>query len=247
MKVLAITQARTGSSRLPGKVLKTVNGKTLLQLHLERASKSRLIDTLVVATTIEPTDTAIFELAKDLSFPTFRGSESDVLDRYYQAARQYSPDYVVRITSDCPLIDADLIDSVIAKTIDSGSDYGSNCIVRTYPIGTDVEVFRFIVLEDAWRMSRLQSQREHVTPYIVTNSDCCGGKLFKATSVTSEVDYSNFRLTVDYAEDFDLVSVLVDQLGASCGWFSYIDYLMKNPDTFAINRHRTPVNKSSSL
>lgn len=235
VKVLAITQARTGSSRLPGKVLKAVTGKTLLQVHLERIDRSSLIDKVVVATTVGPADVAIADLAANLGFASFRGSETDVLDRYYQAARQYAPDYVVRITSDCPLIDPALVDDVIQAAFDTNADYASNTLDRTYPDGTDAEVFKFGVLERAWREASEQRQREHVTPYIIEHSDQRDGSEFDAVSVKGNGDFSQFRLTIDYPEDFELFSLLVAELGTDRTWRDYVDYLVQHPEAYAIN------------
>jgi spore coat polysaccharide biosynthesis protein SpsF len=236
MRILAITQARTGSSRLPGKVLKTIAGKTLLQIHLDRLSRTRLVEKIVVATTVEPADTAIAELVSGLGCEYFRGSEMDVLDRYYQAARVYEPEYIVRVTSDCPLIDPAVVDDVITALIASGSDYASNCFDRTFPDGMDAEAFRFSALERAWQEASIQRQREHVTPYIVENSDQRGGNLFHAASVRYGEDFSGFRLTIDYPEDFALLQVLVGRLGPDLGWRSYADFLAQNPDVFGINQ-----------
>jgi spore coat polysaccharide biosynthesis protein SpsF len=150
MKIIAITQARCGSTRLPNKVLKKINGETLLSIHLSRILKSKKIDQLLVATTTEPADGAIEEVAKSMGLPYYRGSVSNVLDRYYQAAKPHHPDWVVRLTSDCPLIDAGLIDKIIDKAIELDVDYCSNTLDPTYPDGMDAEVFKYSALEKAW-------------------------------------------------------------------------------------------------
>src|SRR6185295_7583993 len=133
MKIIAITQARFGSSRLPGKILKEIKGKSLLQIHLERAQRSKLIDRLIVATTEEPESEVIFSIADKLKLKSYKGSLNDVLDRYYQVAKNENPDYVVRITSDCPLIDAAVMDKVIEKCISGQYDYCSNTLIPTFP------------------------------------------------------------------------------------------------------------------
>src|SRR5690242_17368237 len=140
MKVLAITQARTGSTRLPGKVLKEIAGKTLLEIHLERILHSKLIDKLVVATTLEKEDDEIVKVAERANVSHYRGSLENVLDRFYQAAKIYQPEWVVRLTSDCPLIDANLIDQVIVFAMNNDVDYCSNTLVPTFPDGIDIEV-----------------------------------------------------------------------------------------------------------
>lgn len=236
VRVLAITQARTGSTRLPGKVLKMVDGKTVLQVHLERLRRSRLIDRVVVATTVEPRDHLIAEHASLLGFGWYKGSEADVLDRYYRAAQEHAPEYVVRVTSDCPLIDPDLVDHVVTAAIDSEVDYASNTVNRTYPVGTDTEVVRFTALERAWREATERPHREHVTPYIINNAGSAGRALFTATQVMSSTNYSQFRLTIDYPEDFELFTALIRQLGSHHGWKTYTDHLIENQDLYALNR-----------
>lgn len=240
MNILAITQARTGSSRLPNKVLKTVADKTLLEIHLDRLNKSRRIDKIIVATTWEPADAVIAELATTLGFEAYRGSEQDVLDRYYQAALPHEPDYVVRVTSDCPLVDPELVDDIIKAAVDGNMDYASNTLDRSFPDGTDVEIFKFSALRDAWQNASLQSEREHVTPYIIRNSDQRGGQTYRAISVRGPDDYSTFRLTVDYNEDFALIEELIARLGVHKTWRRYCDFLSQHPDISAINmRHST--------
>jgi glutamate-1-semialdehyde aminotransferase/spore coat polysaccharide biosynthesis protein SpsF (cytidylyltransferase family) len=235
MKIIAITQARYGSTRLPGKVMKVVNGKTLLQLHLERASRSRKIDEFIVATTIEIEADGIVELAAGLGYKAFRGSIEDVLDRYYQAAKKESPDYVVRITSDCPLIDAQLIDEVIERCVEGDYDYCANTLAPTYPDGMDVEVMKFSALETAWKGAELISEREHVTPYIRKHSSFCEGLLFKSCSITGAIDYSKFRLTVDEDSDFVLITKLIEEVGDDKNWLNYVEYLNEHPELFEIN------------
>lgn len=237
MKIIAITQARFGSSRLPGKVLKTINGKSLLQLHLERAAKSKKIDGLIVATTVEKEADAIEALGNTMGLKTYRGSINDVLDRFYQAVKSEQPDYVVRITSDCPLIDATVIDQVIERCISEGCDYCSNTLNPTYPDGADVEVMKFSALEKAWKEATLTSEREHVTPYIWKNSTAKGGKLFKGLSFENEKDFSNYRLTVDEASDFELITKLVEAIGDDKSWQEYIAYLDTHKELFEINAY----------
>lgn len=237
MKIIAITQARYGSSRLRGKVLKTINGKTLLQLHLERILKSTKINGLIVATTVENEADAIEDLANSMGLKAYRGSVNDVLDRFYQAVKNEQPDYVVRITSDCPLIDATVIDAVIEACLTNGIDYCSNTMNPTYPDGVDVEVMKFSALEKAWKEAVLTSEREHVTPYIWKNSTVKGGTLFKSISFEGEEDYSGYRLTVDEAADFDLISKLVEAIGDDKGWKAYVAYLDAHKELFEINAY----------
>jgi spore coat polysaccharide biosynthesis protein SpsF len=222
-KIVAITQARMGSTRLPGKVLKIIGNQTLLELHLIRAQKSQLISELILATTTESTDDVIIGISEKMGIPTVRGSESDVLDRYYQAAKKTHADIVVRVTSDCPLIDPIVMDKVIEAHLKNGADFTSNIVNRTYPDGMDVEVFNFPVLEKAWKEAQDPSDREHVTYYIWKNSNGNGHNLFTSFDVLSGMgsDYSNIRLTVDYDEDYLKVKSLVETFGPSCGWQEY--------------------------
>ncbi|HLP21196.1 MAG TPA: hypothetical protein VK174_12880, partial [Chitinophagales bacterium] len=235
MKIIIITQARYGSSRLPGKVLKRVNGKTLLQIHLERALKATNAHKLIVATTIEKEAEQIIAVAQELGLTSYQGSVDDVLDRFYMAAKNENADYVVRITSDCPLIDATIIDEVITACIKGGFDYCTNAIEATYPDGMDVEVIKFSALETAWKNASLKSDREHVTPYISRNSTIKRGEPFKAFNYKGKEDFSKYRLTVDEPRDFEVIRILVEALGEERGWRDYVDYLTLHSDIFEIN------------
>src|SRR5882724_3021828 len=157
-KIVAITQARMNSSRLPGKVLKTINGVSLLELHLNRLKKSKRVENFIVATTDNETDQPIAELVMKMGFNVFCGAEEDVLDRFYKAVKNDKPEYIVRLTADCPLIDATLMDKVIDFCIEKNLDYASNTLTPLYPDGQDVEVFRFSALEQAWIHSAVLSE-----------------------------------------------------------------------------------------
>jgi spore coat polysaccharide biosynthesis protein SpsF (cytidylyltransferase family) len=233
-KTLIITQARTGSSRLPGKVLKTIENKTLLQIHLDRLKKAKNISNIIVATTTKEEDEVIFNLAKELGYESFRGAENDVLDRYYQAAKLYNPEWVVRVTSDCPLLDPELLDDVISFIQKEDADYGTNCFIIHYPDGQDIEVFKFSALEKAWNEATLKSDREHVTTYIRRNADIKGGELFTGVNYPCEKDYSKIRMTVDEPPDFELIKKLVTDLGVDKTWIDYTNYIINN-DLMKIN------------
>nr|WP_295869224.1 glycosyltransferase family protein [uncultured Chitinophaga sp.] len=235
MKVLAISQARIGSRRLPAKVLQEVGGKSLLQVHLERVSQASLITSLAVATTAEPGADQILSISDSLHLLSYQGNLHDVLDRFYQVAVAQAPDLVVRVTADCPLIDPVIIDDLIRLQLRENLDYVSNTIDRSYPDGMDVEVFTFNALRTAWEQATLPSDREHVTPYIWRNSDLCSGSVFRAASLRQEDDFSHFRLTVDEQVDLDLIRKLVGVLGANRPWRDYVSFLMENPDVMAIN------------
>jgi spore coat polysaccharide biosynthesis protein SpsF len=228
LETILITQARLGSTRLPGKVLKEIAGKSLLQIHLERLKKCKTISEIVVATTINKEDDVIYDKTKEWGFVAYRGSESDVLDRFYQAVKNKNADWIVRVTSDCPLIDPVLVDKVISYVRASNKDYGSNTLIENYPDGQDVEVIKYSALEYAWQNSKLLSEREHVTPFIRNNSDFKGGSLFAAVNYPCDVDYSKIRMTVDEIIDFELISILINNLGTDKTWLEYTNYMMQN-------------------
>jgi spore coat polysaccharide biosynthesis protein SpsF (cytidylyltransferase family) len=167
--ILAIVQARMGSSRLPGKVLKEVNGKPLIEILLYRLSRSKKIDKIILATADKSENDLLVETVEKLGFDVFRGNEDDVLDRYYQAAKRYNPKSVVRITGDCPLIDSKIADAVIEKFQQSNVDYGCNTMPRTFPDGLDLSIFSFNSLKVAWDQATRKYDREHVTPFLRTN------------------------------------------------------------------------------
>lgn len=235
MNILAITQARYGSSRLPAKILKEVSGKSLLEIHLDRILKSKMITKLKVATTKEEGAGIIIDIANRLNVESYQGSTDDVLARFYETAKPESPDYVVRLTSDCPLIDPEVIDKVIKVCIETESDYASNTLSPTYPDGVDVEVFKYSALEKAYNEAGLKSDREHVTPYIWRNSTFKGEKLFKSVNVESSVDYSRSRITVDTIEDFLLVKDLIENLGADESFIEYVIYLENHINIKVLN------------
>jgi spore coat polysaccharide biosynthesis protein SpsF len=226
IKTILITQARTGSTRLPGKVLKEINGKTLLQIHLDRLKKCATVSEIIVATTTNEEDTIIYDKAIQWGFNASRGSESDVLDRFYQAVKKKNADWIVRVTSDCPLIDPELVDHVIKFAQDNNVDYCSNGFVENFPDGQDVEVFKFSALEKAWQNATLLSEREHVTPYIRNYSDYKGGSLFTSINYSSESDFSKIRMTVDESKDFDLIEILINKLGVEKSWLEYTNYII---------------------
>jgi spore coat polysaccharide biosynthesis protein SpsF len=225
-KTILITQARTGSTRLPGKVLKEIGGKSLLQVHLERLKKCTKISEIIVATTNDVADTIILDKAIEWGYGAYRGSESDVLDRFYQAVRHKNADWIVRVTSDCPLIDPLLVDKVIDFVQKKDVDYGSNGLIEHFPDGQDVEVFKFSALEKAWKNAKLLSEREHVTPYIRNNSDFNGGNLFTAINFPCKFDFSKVRMTVDEISDFEVIEILVNNLGTEKTWMDYVNYII---------------------
>jgi spore coat polysaccharide biosynthesis protein SpsF (cytidylyltransferase family) len=212
-----------------------IKSKTLLEIHLERILKSEMIDELIVATTVDKKDDAIVEICNGMQVQYYRGSENNVLDRFYQSAIQKNPTYVVRLTSDCPLIDPVLLDEIINFTIKNDLDYCSNTFVENFPDGQDIEVMKFSVLEQAWKSADKAYQKEHVTPYIREHSTFMGGSLFRSDNFAAPKKYGNVRMTVDEQKDFDVISKLVDNLGTGCRWFEYADYYEKNQDISKLN------------
>jgi spore coat polysaccharide biosynthesis protein SpsF len=233
MKIVAVIQARTGSSRLPGKVLADVGGRSMLARVVRRAGRAERLDGVVVATTDRPADDAIVAECRELGVTVFRGSEEDVLDRYQGAARATDAGVVVRITSDCPLIDPEVIDRVVAALLADDADYASNTLERTYPRGLDVEAVTAEALAQAWRKAQEPYQRVHVTPYLYQHPD-----RFRLRSVTSGVDAGHHRWTVDTAEDLELVRALYSRLGNDddFGWRRALVVVEAEPELADLNR-----------
>jgi len=236
-RVCAIIQARMSSTRLPGKVLKPVRGRPLLAHMMERVSRAHNLHEIVVATTVSGADAEIVGLCEKSGFACFRGSEDDVLDRYYQAALQMKCDVVVRLTGDCPLIDPKVIDDVIGAYLSGHYDYVANTAppVGTFPDGMDVEVFSFGALERAWREAMKPSEREHVTFYFWKNP-----QLFSTFRYDLPEDLSKYRLTVDYPQDFEVISSVLTELYPQNPQFSMeevITFLEAHPDILAKNAH----------
>ena len=227
-KVVAIIQARMGSTRLPGKVMAPIQGRPMLRRVIERTRAAATLDEVIVATTTQPADDAIVDFCAQLAVGCFRGSEEDVLDRYYRAACRHNADVVVRITSDCPLIDPSIVDKIVRAFFSADFDYVSNTLIRTYPRGLDTEVMTFTALEQAYRMSSKSYQRSHVTPYIYENP-----KQFRILSVTADENYGDFRWTIDTPEDLSFVRAVYDRLGAENAFLGQILKLMKSEPQLA--------------
>jgi len=200
MKVVALVQARMGSTRLPGKVMRTILDKPMIELLLGRLARARTVDQIGVATSASPANEPLAALVRSLGYVVYQGSENDVLDRYYQAAVLLQAEAVVRITGDCPLVDPALVDEVVAKFRAGGLDYLSNVDPPTFPDGLDIEVFSFDALRRAHEQAGLPAQREHVTPYIRES-----GLFRKANVAQSDADDSSERWTVDEPKDLEVV------------------------------------------
>lgn len=226
MKILLITQARIGSTRFPNKVTMPLANSTLLGIHLERVKKSKRVTDWIVATTNEDGVAAIIDIALNSGIGIYQGDLYDVLDRFYQTAKPFHPDYVVRVTADCPLLDANLIDAIIDLTIKEKAAYGTNIIIEEFPDGQDIEVIAFSALQKAWKEAKLSSEREHVTPYIRNNSDIMGGKLFKAVHYSSPSNFNHIRMTVDEPKDLESIELLISKLGLEASWIDYTEYII---------------------
>ncbi len=232
-KISIITQARVGSTRFPQKVLQKIDGGSMLSLHLKRLKGSLLSDKVIVATTLEEGADQIVKIAEDLGVEVYQGSTNDVLDRFYKAALPARPAYVVRVTSDCPLVDPKLIDQVVQMTLDKNLDYGANILKQEFPDGQDIEVFRFSALEKAWKEAKLQSDREHVTPFIRRNSSFLKGEMFKSGNYDAPENFHGIRMTVDEPVDLETIRILVDALGTEKDWITYTKYIIENPSEFS--------------
>ena len=239
-EIIAIVQARTGSTRLPGKILKKILGRPMLSLMLERLSKSNLIDRIIVATTTNKEDDVIENLAKSDGFDVFRGSELDCLDRYYQTAKYYDAKIVLKITSDCPLIDPLLVDKIIQYFLDNKNkfDYVSNVRPPTFPDGLDVEIFTFSTLEHAWNNATDPNHREHTTTFIHSQPEKF--KIGNFFMPNDENLFISHRWTVDYSEDFELIKLIYENLYNEGNIFlmnEILEFLEKRKDVWNINHH----------
>jgi spore coat polysaccharide biosynthesis protein SpsF len=236
MHIVAIIQARMGSTRLPGKVLMDLAGEPMLVRVINRCRRATALDDIVIATTTKDEDDAIEELCLERSCLFFRGEENDVLDRYYRAARENQADVIVRITSDCPLIEPEVIDCVVNEFTGGQPevDYTSNNLPRrTFPLGLDTEAFRFNVLEQVWLKDKDSTAREHVTPYIHRNP-----ALFNTMCITNNVDYSHMRWTVDEPDDLEFVRQVYNYFDDdSFSWREVLAVLKEHPELLDINKH----------
>jgi spore coat polysaccharide biosynthesis protein SpsF len=242
-KVITIVQARMSSSRLPGKVMKSIIDQPILKLQLERMSFSKRCGQIVVATSLNPSDDIIEEFCLENQIEVFRGDENDLLDRHYQCARKYEAEIVAKIPSDCPLIDARIMDKVFEFFFDHNYDYVSNLHPATYPDGNDVEIFTIEALEKANKDAKKSLEREHTTPYFWENAH-----LFSIGNVSWErhLDYSmSHRFTLDYIEDFHFISRVYEELYHTNKNFSLdeiLNLLENKPDIYLINSGYAGVN-----
>lgn len=234
--IYAMIQARMGSTRLPGKVMKDIMGSPILEHLINRVKSSEMFDDIIVVSSDSPENRAISDFCKENNVNFFAGNEEDVLDRFYQAGLFYNlkdDDIIIRITGDCPLIDPLIIDNIINQHVDENNDYTSNVIIRSFPDGLDCEVFNFSVLKDIWEKSNLKSEREHVTLYIRNNLDS-----YKIGDYVNDNDLSNLRWTLDEKEDFIFINSIYEKLFDKVNLFStsdILDLLEREPELVNIN------------
>lgn len=236
-RVVLIVQARMGATRLPGKPLLKVLGKPLLAFQLERLQRCKSVDEIVVATTTNSRDQAIVDLCQKLNVSVFRGSEEDVLDRYYRAATEFTADVIVRSTADCPLIDPAIVDHAINFFTQHFPSYAyvSNTQERTYPRGMDVEVFSYEALKESALQAKLPAEREHVTFYMYEHPE-----KFTLANIVRGPDESKHRWTVDTLDDFVLIAGILQEIYPQKPQFTMTDVLDAfkiHPDWFSINSH----------
>jgi spore coat polysaccharide biosynthesis protein SpsF len=241
--IVTVIQARSGSTRLPGKVMMDILGRPLLLRMIERVQRAKLAGTIVVATTTESSDDIIEELCQKEGLLCYRGSKEDLLDRHYQAAKLYGADAVVKIPSDCPLIDPVVIDKVLQYYLDEDYDFVSNLHPATYPDGNDVEIMSMNAIEKAWQNATRSMEREHTTPYIWENPE-----LFTIGEVKWEtgLDYSmSHRWTIDYPEDFTFIKTVYEHLypvNPAFGLQDILDLTREKHDIYEINHKYAGVN-----
>jgi len=245
LNIVTVIQARTSSSRLPNKIFLPLADKPLLYRMYERVAATKLIGTVVIATTTDKIDDKVEELCKEYQIEFYRGHPTDLLDRHYQVAKMFNADAVVKIPSDCPLIDKDIIDRVLDYFINNSSkyDYVSNLHPATYPDGNDVEIMSFNALKNAWDHAELELEREHTTPYFWENPD-----KFKIGNVVWEtgLDYSmSHRFTIDYEKDYNFIKQIYDELYPINNKFTLkdiLDLLHRKPEIKKINEEYCGVN-----
>lgn len=243
LKIVCIIQGRMGSSRLPGKVLKDIGGKPMLEWVVERAAMSAYIDEVMVATTTDVSDEPIAAYCAEANIRCYRGSVYDVLDRFYQAAKLAEADVVVRVTADCPLLDPWLVDETIEALLENEADFSANRLPppfhRTYPIGLDVEAATFAALERAWNEADTKFEREHVMPYLYNEE----GR-FKVVVIDNDEDHGEARWTVDTPEDLEVVRGLAALFDGRMdfNWYEVLDVYQQHEDLKGLNaavQHKT--------
>jgi len=233
MKLVAIIQARMGSTRLPGKVLADIGGRPMLERVVERVRRIAGLSEVVVATSVSPLDEAIVNLCDRIGVPVFRGSENDVLDRYWQTCGALNADGVLRISADCPLIDPCESDRVVDAFLAEAADFAANDLVPSYPVGLGTEIMTATALATTWREAKLAYERQHVAPFIYRHPE-----RFRLVNVKAPSDYSYLRWTVDTSQDLDFVRAVYARLGGSgmFDWRAVLELLAREPALLELNR-----------
>ncbi len=233
MRLVAIIQARMGSTRRPGKVLADIAGQPMLERVVKRVQSIEGLQEVLVATTGLPRDEPVLEECQRMGVPAFRGSENDVLDRYWRASQAYAADGVVRISADCPLIDPGESSRVVESFLDERPDFAANDLTPSYPLGLGTEIMTAAALETAWREAQLPYERQHVAPYIYQHP----GR-FRLVNVAAPSDYSHLRWTVDTPEDLDFVRAVYARLDGDgmFDWRAVLDLLAREPVLLELNR-----------
>jgi spore coat polysaccharide biosynthesis protein SpsF len=257
-RVIAIIQGRMNSSRLPGKILADIAGQPMLQRVFIRTSRSATVTETIFATTTDASDDPVAEYCDFSGIPFRRGSQFDVLDRYYQPAKQAEADIVVRITADCPVIDPNLIDDVVNTLLEDEYDFVCNRLPppyhRTYPIGLDVEACTFKVLEKAWKEAKEPQHREHAMPYLYegvqlthqsrTLETGASPRGFKVALLHHPTDFGGYRWTVDTPEDLEFMRQVYSHFNGhdDFSWKEVLDLVQNEPQLMQINagvQHKT--------
>jgi len=243
MKVVCIIQARMASTRLPGKIFKKILGKPILWHVLTRAKKIKGVDEVVVATTDKGDEAPIEKICNELAVPIFKGSEPDVLERYYQTAKKYKADVVMRLTSDNPLLDPDVGSLLVSAFFENKPDYMANNISQSYPHGLDMEIMRFALLEEAYRNAKEPFQREHVTPYIWSQPE-----KFKILDMPCDGSHYHLRVTIDEPDDFEVVKAVMEKKGIDARLEDIVALAKEKPSPFELNlsameRHKNHIKK----
>ncbi len=233
IKNLCIVQAKCGSKRLPRKVLLPLGDKSEIEHVLLRTAQAKKIDKVILATTENKEDNLVALKCVAAGFEVFRGSENDVLDRYYQAAKKFGAENIIRITGDCPLIDPEVVDKVIDLYEKSGVEYATNVIPPTFPDGLDTEIFSFDALEKAWRETKMASEREHVTIYLWRHPE-----IFKQVHLQNDIDLSSHRWCLDNPEDYEFMKQVFEKLYPAKPNFrlnDLLEFIEANPEIGKVN------------
>jgi len=233
--IAAFIQARMTSTRFPGKVLKPILGRPMLELQIERVRSCQTIDRVVIVTSTALDDQQIVDLCQRINVDFFCGNLENVLNRFYQAAKKFKPDHIVRLTGDCPLIDAKVIDNMVRLYLEKKCDYGTNCMPPTYPDGLDAEIFTFKALKEAYSEVFLPSHLEHISLFFEEQPE-----RFKIANLSNHIDLSGLRWTVDEPQDFEFVKIIFKTLYPVKPLFGMEDILgllEKKPEIALLNRH----------